>query len=73
MLTTYSLLCRVNASVRSFHEEGCDLSVTAAQLRTHGAGVPPSHWWWQLEAPAYVSGGNPLIAPLPEGAYLASF
>ena len=42
--------------------------MTAVQLRTHGSGVPPSHWWWQLEAPAYVSGGNPLIAPLPEGA-----
>ena len=61
-------LSRADASVRSLHEEGCDLSVTAVQLRTHGPGVPPSHWWWQLEAPAYVSGGNPLIAPLPEGA-----
>ena len=59
-------LCTADTSVRSYYEEGCDLSVTAAQLSL--AGVPTSHWWWQLEAPAYISGGNPHIAPLPVGA-----
>ena len=45
-------LNRVDTSLRSLHAEGCDLSVTAAQQITHAAGVPHSHWWWRLEAPA---------------------
>ena len=38
------------------------LSLTPAQVATHAA--PAAHWWWRLEAPQYVSGGCPLIAPL---------
>ena len=60
-------LGRVDASIRSLHQEGCDLSVTAAQQITHAAGVPISNWWWRLEAPAYGSGGTLFIAPLPAG------
>ena len=62
----------LDAALCSLHDEGCDLSVTAAQQReANAAGLPRSHWWWRLEAPAYVSGGNPLIAPLPAEAALA--
>ncbi len=63
----------LDAALCSLHDEGCDLSVTAAQQREANAAgsLPRSHWWWRLEAPAYVSGGNPLIAPLPAEAALA--
>ena len=45
-----------------------EINASTEELPTQVRLQLTSNWWWQLEAPAYVSGGNPLIAPLPEGA-----
>ena len=45
----------IDASLRSLHLEACDLSVPPS-LRP---AVPPTHWWWFIRPPVYVSGGCP--------------
>ena len=55
----------IDESINALRREGFDLSVTAAQRRLSPVGAQavggPAHWWWRLEAPCYVSGGNPII------------
>ena len=55
----------IDESIRSLRQEGCDLSLTRAQRDAAVVGRAeygnPTHWWWRLEAPCYVSGGNPFI------------
>ena len=58
-------IAAIDQSIRSLSQEGCDLSLTRAQRDAAVVGRAecgnPTHWWWRLEAPCYVSGGNPFI------------
>ena len=58
----------INNNILGMRAEGCDLSVPSA-FRPQSArrvDVPVSaSWWWHIEAPMHVSGGNPYVQPLP--------
>ena len=55
-------IARLDEDLISLQQEGCDLSVTAAQRSMAAIGpVGAEHWWWWFDPPCYVSGGCPLI------------
>lgn len=54
---------RVNRSILSMRSEGCDLSIPTSYRP--GIASKASAWWWFLEAPMHVSGGNPYVLPTP--------
>ena len=55
---------RINANILSMRAEGCDLSVPN-HVRPRSMSKA-SGWWWWIEAPMHVSGGNPYVLPLPD-------
>ena len=54
---------RINRNILSMRSEGCDLSVPISYRPR--AACKARAWWWFLEAPMHVSGGNPYILPEP--------
>ena len=59
---TPGAIARLDEDLISLQQEGCDLSVTAAQRSMAAIGpVGAEHWWWWFDPPCYVSGGCPLI------------
>ena len=58
-------IVEIDECIKGFRDEGCDCSLSAAQRRRlapHSLSLHPlSHWWWALDAPLFVSGGNPYL------------